>query len=110
MKDIWITDAEEGQPLIYVNKDLKIKQKLIIARKSRVHPVIDKKIILSWNSILLKGLICCYQSLGKKKYLELALKNADLITSTLPNYKQYLDENDYFTSRIIVQELSLIHI
>jgi len=65
----------------------KIKQKLIIARKSRVHPVIDKKIILSWNSILLKGLICCYQSLGKKKYLELALKNADFLIKNFLNKK-----------------------
>ena len=71
------------------NVDLfkKIKQKLIIARKSRIHPVIDKKIILSWNSILLKGLICCYQSLGKKKYLELALKNADFLIKNFLNKK-----------------------
>ena len=71
------------------NVDLfkKIKQKLIIARKSRVHPVIDNKIILSWNSILLKGLICCYQSLGNKKYLELALKNADFLIKNFLNKK-----------------------
>lgn len=28
MKDIWITEVDDGQPLIYVNKELKIKQQL----------------------------------------------------------------------------------
>ncbi len=35
---------------------------------------------------------------------KLALKNADLITSTLPNYKQYLDENDIKTKVIILPQ------
>ena len=56
-----------------------IKEKLFDIRKLRIHPVVDKKIILSWNAILLKGLICCYQSLGEKKYLEIGLKNADFL-------------------------------
>ena len=60
----------------------KIKQKLYKARKLRIHPIIDKKIILSWNSILLKGLISCYQSLGDKKYIEIALKNAEFIINS----------------------------
>tara|TARA_B100000029_G_C17570918_1_gene956546 strand:+ start:305 stop:2251 length:1947 start_codon:yes stop_codon:yes gene_type:complete len=60
----------------------KIKRKLFKARKLRIHPVIDKKIILSWNSILLKGLISCYQSLGNKKYIEIALKNAEFIINS----------------------------
>ena len=56
-----------------------IKEKLFNIRKLRIHPVVDKKIILSWNAILLKGLVCCYQSLGNKRYLEIALKNADFL-------------------------------
>ena len=60
----------------------KIKQKLYKARKLRIHPIIDKKIILSWNSILLKGLISCYQSLGHKKYIQIALKNAEFIINS----------------------------
>ena len=64
-----------------------IKAKLYNIRKLRIHPVIDKKIILSWNAILLKGLICCYQSLGEKRYLEIALKNAEFLIKNFLNQK-----------------------
>ena len=57
----------------------KIKKKLLSIRAERIRPNIDKKIILSWNSIILKGLISAYQSLGDRKYLDLALKNSDFI-------------------------------
>ena len=36
---------------------------------------------------ILKGLICCYQSLGEKKYLELGLKNADFLIKNFLNKK-----------------------
>ena len=57
----------------------KIKKKLLSIRAERIKPNIDKKIILSWNSIILKGLIYAYQSLGDKKYLDLAIKNSNFI-------------------------------
>ena len=57
----------------------KIKKKLLSIRAERIKPNIDKKIILSWNSIILKGLIHAYQSLGEKKYLDLAIKNSNFI-------------------------------
>ena len=57
----------------------KIKKKLLSIRTKRIRPNIDKKIILSWNSIILKGLISAYQSLGDRKYLDLALHNSDFI-------------------------------
>ena len=57
----------------------KIKKKLLSIRAERIRPNIDKKIILSWNSIILKGLISAYQSLGDRKYLDLALHNSDFI-------------------------------
>ncbi len=66
----------------------KIKRKLFTHRYERTHPNIDKKIILSWNSILLKGLIQSYLVLKDEKYLKTALKNANFLINEFINKKK----------------------
>ncbi len=56
-----------------------LKRKLLKVRESRVKPVTDKKIILSWNSIMLKGILSSYQATGNEKYLSIATKNAEFL-------------------------------
>ena len=56
-----------------------LKRKLLTVRESRIKPVIDKKIILSWNSIMLKGILSCYQTTGNEKYLSIAIKNVEFL-------------------------------
>ena len=63
------------------NQINKLKKKLLKIREGRIKPLIDKKIILSWNSIMLKGILSSYQSTGDEKYLSLAIKNANFISN-----------------------------
>jgi len=52
-------------------------------RNQRSKPRLDDKILTSWNGLMLKGLVDAYRYLGNTEYLDLALKNADFITSQL---------------------------
>lgn len=52
-------------------------------RNQRSRPRLDDKILASWNGLLLKGLTDAYRYMGNKKYLKLALKNADFILKNL---------------------------
>ena len=52
-------------------------------RNQRSRPRLDDKILTSWNGLLLKGLTDAYRYIGNKKYLQLALNNADFIIKNL---------------------------
>ena len=60
-----------------------LKNSLLNHRNKRKKPFIDKKIISSWNGIVLIGLLNCYQSTKIKKYLDLAKSNAIFIKEKL---------------------------
>lgn len=59
------------------------EQLLFDAREKRNKPRLDDKVVTSWNGIMLKGLVEAYKALNKKKYLDLALKNAAFISTKL---------------------------
>ena len=61
----------------------KITKKLLLERNKRIKPLIDNKIISSWNAITLIGLLNCYQATNDNKILELATKNAKFIKDKL---------------------------
>ena len=61
----------------------KIIKKLLLERNKRIKPLIDNKIISSWNAITLIGLLNCYQATNDNKILELATKNAKFIKDKL---------------------------
>lgn len=56
---------------------------LYIEREKRSKPRLDDKCLTSWNALMLKGFIDAYKALGTKKYIEIALKNADFILKNL---------------------------
>ena len=50
---------------------------LLRERLTRVHPLLDDKILLGWNALCNEALSKCFQATGNKKYLDLALKNME---------------------------------
>ncbi|MBE9461842.1 thioredoxin domain-containing protein [Dyadobacter subterraneus] len=48
-------------------------QKLAEARKSRIRPGLDDKILASWNGLLIKGLTTSYQALGDESIRDMAV-------------------------------------
>ncbi|TLX73238.1 thioredoxin domain-containing protein [Labilibacter sediminis] len=50
------------------------KQKLFEERAMRERPLLDDKILTSWNAIMIKGLVQAYQALGDSGYLADAIE------------------------------------
>ena len=50
-------------------------------RIKRNKPKLDDKCLCSWNALMLKAYIDVYKALQEERYLEIALKNADFISS-----------------------------
>ncbi len=61
------------------------RQKVFEARSKRIRPGLDNKILASWNSLMLKGLCDAYSAFHESEYLDIALKNAGFILSSLVN-------------------------
>lgn len=66
-----------------VEKKKNWEQKLYTEREKRNKPRLDDKSITSWNALMLKGFVDAYKALGSGKYLEIALQNANFITTKL---------------------------
>ena len=63
----------------------KIRIKLNKERNKRIKPITDKKVICSWNSIALIGIINAYQATKDITYLKKANKNITFIKDKLLN-------------------------
>ncbi|MDG2483640.1 MAG: thioredoxin domain-containing protein [Flavobacteriaceae bacterium] len=55
------------------------KKSLSNRRKKRNLPRLDTKSLTSWNALMIKALLDAYSTLGEKKYLNTALKNAQFL-------------------------------
>ena len=64
-------------------KNFKSKKKLLSERLRREKPAIDTKIITSWNSILIKGLVDAYAATQNEDYLKKAIACASFIEKNL---------------------------
>jgi uncharacterized protein YyaL (SSP411 family) len=53
--------------------------KLLAERDKRIRPGLDDKIILSWNALMMQGLIKAHKVFGEKSFLDLAKTNLDFI-------------------------------
>jgi len=87
-----ISDKEycekQGVNLTQFNKKLnRINSLLKIEREKRVHPIIDSKIIFSWNALTIRGLVDSYKTTKDPVFLNKAL----LINNSLS--KKMIDKN-----------------
>ncbi len=61
----------------------KVTHLLFAARKKRVHPAKDDKVLVDWNGLMIGALARASQVLGEPKYLVAAQKAADFILGNL---------------------------
>ena len=61
----------------------KCKEILFKARQKRVRPLLDRKVILSWNALMIKSLCKAYVAFGDEAYLNMAEKNIQFIEKNL---------------------------
>ena len=59
------------------------REKLLTARFDREYPLLDTKIIVNWNGLMIDALAYGYQVLGKERYLLAASKATEFILDTL---------------------------
>ncbi len=82
-------------------------------REKRVHPIIDKKIIFSWNALTLRGLVESYKVTKDKKFLSKALslnnslanlmidKNKIQHTNSSPASVLFFEDYSYYIDALI---------
>ena len=83
----------EGNSVLYVPEGLAAetsvkglstaREKLLTARSEREYPLLDTKIIVNWNGLMIDALAYGYQVLGEERYLSAASKAAAFILDTL---------------------------
>lgn len=85
---LWIKPNLEEERDLYSNKFQKIKDKLLKIRSERVHPLIDTKILVSWNALLIEGWFQAYEAFSEIEYLNKADRVLDFLVAKClaPNY------------------------
>jgi uncharacterized protein YyaL (SSP411 family) len=63
-------------PDLFYNQLASAKKLFLIERNKREKPTADKKILVSWNALMLKGYLDAYAALGNGLFLQKALSNA----------------------------------
>ncbi len=59
------------------------KKTLFEARKKRIAPSLDDKILSSWNALMISGYVDAFKALGEQKYLEKAIKAGQFLAENL---------------------------
>ena len=85
----WKIDKKE-----FFKKLDKLKFKLIKKRNKKEKPVIDKKIISSWNGLTLIGLLNTYEATNDDKFLKIAKNNISFIRKSLIKNNKLLHSYD----------------
>ena len=83
----------EGKNVLYVPEgptaedELKsvasAREKLLTARAKREYPLLDTKVIVNWNGLMIDALAYGYEVLGEERYLTAASKAARFLLDTL---------------------------
>lgn len=72
--------SEAGYTEAEWNEELKdIKEILLAHREKRVRPGLDHKQLVTWNALMIKGLIDAYRTFDNEHYLNLAIQTAEFI-------------------------------
>lgn len=116
----------EGKNVLYVPNAVKsetslkslisARETLLAVRSERERPLLDTKIIVSWNGLMIDALAYGYEVLGEEKYLTAASKAAQFIldnlrkpngelwhtyTAGVANYDGYLDDYAFFVRGLL---------
>ena len=116
----------EGKNIIYVpdgsKHETKLKtlksarEALLAARYERERPLLDTKVIVSWNGLMIDALAYGYSVLGEEKYLTAASEAAQFIldsmmrpngelwhtfTAGVANYDAFLDDYAFFVRGLL---------
>ncbi len=59
------------------------KMALLIEREKRVHPLLDDKVLASWNGMMLRSFAEAGAALERQDYLDAAIKNAGFLLETM---------------------------
>ena len=59
------------------------RTKLLDVREQRVHPLLDDKVLASWNGLMLRSFAEAGAALGRVDYLEASVKNAEFLTTVM---------------------------
>ena len=59
------------------------KKALLAEREKRVHPLLDDKVLASWNGMMLRSFAEAGAALGRQDYLDAAIKNADFLLGSM---------------------------
>ena len=59
------------------------KMALLIEREKRVHPLLDDKVLASWNGMMLRSFAEAGAALERQDYLDAAIKNAEFLLDTM---------------------------
>ncbi len=116
----------EGKNVLYVPNGVEsetslktvisARETLLAARSERERPLLDTKIIVSWNGLMIDALAYGYEVLGEEKYLTAASKAAQFIldklrkpngelwhtyTASIAKYDAYLDDYAFFVQGLL---------
>ncbi len=59
------------------------KSALYAARKKRVHPLLDDKVLTAWNGLMIRAMAFAGRVLGEPRYLESAERAAAMLSTTM---------------------------
>ena len=75
---------EQGLPLPQLEDRIdRAKQTLRDRREERVHPLLDDKVLASWNGLMLRSFAEAAVGLGRADYLEAAVNNANFLLDAM---------------------------
>jgi len=67
----------------------KSRQKLLDQRNKRIRPLLDDKIILSWNALMNSACSKAFEALGIEEYKELAIANMNFLLKNFSRNDEY---------------------
>ena len=75
---------EHGLPLEELETTIQRgKRELLAVRETRIHPLLDDKVLTSWNGLMLRSFAEAGVSLGRSDYLQAAIENAHFLVSNM---------------------------
>lgn len=93
---LWINPNFKDESVLFSDVYKNLIEKLNIYRSKRIHPLIDTKVIVSWNGLLILSWLDAYTAFQDEKYYKLAKENLDFILNSCfvdKSYRHQLESN-----------------